>query len=290
MPFDPVRYLETILAAPDSRATPRTDDPSDCPALQRLVMIIDHLRGEYGCPFDKKQTLSALVCDLKDEIFELEESILKNDSASASREIGDLFLILLMARRILWEENHVTMGRILGDAALKMVSRHPHVFEEHLPDKSLEAIWETWEEKKRKEPEHKDRTSVLDGIPVTMPALSIASKQGQKAGRVGFDWKSADEVASKVEEEWGEVLEARSQGKERLTEEIGDLLFVLAQFSRHMEIRPEEALSQATRKFRNRFVFMENEASLKGTPLSELTPESWNLLWERAKLQEKVGP
>jgi len=288
--FDPPRYLESILERPDTRSTPRTDTPDDLPAFGRLVMIIDHLRGNYGCPFDRKQTLSALVCDLKDEIFELEESILKNDDENVSREIGDLFLILLMARRILWEKNHSTMGAILTEAALKMVSRHPHVFEEHTPDKSLEAIWETWEEKKRKEPEHRDRTSVLDGIPVTMPALAIASKQGQKASRVGFDWPSVDAVLSKVEEEWSEVLEARHQGKERLTEEIGDLLFVMAQLSRHMGIRPEEALSQANRKFRSRFIFMEKEASRQGRSLSELAPESWDELWEKAKSHERVKP
>jgi len=288
--FDPHHYLESLLDLQDNRAVPRTGDPSDCPAFLRLSLIIDHLRGEYGCPFDRKQTLNALVLDLKDEIFELEESILKNDGGSASREIGDLFLILFMARRILWEKTQVSLGAILDEAALKMISRHPHVFEEHNPDKSLEAIWETWEEKKRKEPEHKDRTSVLDGIPVTMPSLSIAAKIGQKAGRVGFDWPSADSVIPKIEEEWKEVLEARSQGNDRIAEEIGDLLFALAQFSRHLGIRPEEALAQANRKFKNRFLFMEKMAADQGSPLSSLTPDSWETLWEKSKLQEKQTP
>ncbi|MCL4485925.1 MAG: nucleoside triphosphate pyrophosphohydrolase [Nitrospirae bacterium] len=283
MTFDPTRYLETLSDTPDTRARPLTESPEDLRGFRRLSRIVDHLRGENGCPFDRKQTLAALVSDLKDEIFELEESVQKEDHDNIAREMGDLFVILFMARRILWERSGQSLGGILDKAAHKMVSRHPHVFETHTPEKSLEAIWETWEEKKRKEPEHRDRTSVLDGIPLTMPALTVAAKQGQKAGRVGFDWPSAEGVIPKVLEEWQEVLEARQEGSERLSEEIGDLLFVLAQFARLSGIRPEEALASANRKFKDRFQSMERAASEKGLPLSSLTAEQWENLWESAK-------
>ncbi len=288
MNFDPSRYLESLPETPDTRSLPLTETPEDLRGFRRLSRVVDHLRGENGCPFDRKQTLSALVSDLKDEIFELEESVLKDDHENIAREMGDLFVILFMARRILWERSGQSLGGILDGAARKMVSRHPHVFESPSPDKSLEAIWETWEEKKRKEPEHRDRTSVLDGIPLTMPALSIAAKQGQKAGRVGFDWSSADAVIPKVLEEWQEVLEAREEGPERLSEELGDLLFVLAQFARLSGIRPEEALTSANRKFRDRFHFMEREAAARGLPLSSLSAEQWESLWEESKKSSRL--
>ena len=126
-----------------------------------------------------------------------------------------------------------------------------------------------------------------------MPALTVAAKQGQKAGRVGFDWPSPDAVCPKVLEEWQEVLEARLEGPERLAEEIGDLLFVLAQFARLSGIRPEEALSSANRKFRDRFRFMEREAAAQGIPLADLTSEQWEALWTESKKPRKekeAGP
>ncbi len=289
MSFDPSLYLENLPDVPDNRAHPLTETPGDLQGFRRLSRIVDHLRGENGCPFDKKQTLSALVADLKDEIFELEESVQKDDSENIAREMGDLFVILFMARRILWEKSGQSLGTIFDGAARKMVTRHPHVFESPAPGKSLEAIWETWEEKKRKEPEHRDRRSVLDGIPLTMPALTVAAKQGQKAGRVGFDWRSPDEVCPKVLEEWQEVLEARLEGPERLSEEIGDLLFVLAQFARLSGIRPEEALASANKKFRDRFHFMERTAASQGIPLSDLTSEQWEALWTESKKPRKEG-
>ena len=286
--FDPARYLETLPESPDQRALPSTESADDLRGFLRLFRIIDHLRGNNGCPFDQNQTLSHLISDLKDEIFELEESVQTEDLPNIAREMGDLFIILFMARRILWEKSGVSLGDIFNGSARKMVSRHPHVFESHTPDKSLESIWETWEAKKRKEPEHTNRSSVLDGIPRTMPALTVAAKQGQKAGRVGFDWPSADAVEPKILEEWQEVLEARHEGIDRLTEEVGDLLFVLAQFARLSGIRPEEALTRANRKFRHRFHFMEREAAARGVSLSSLTPSQWEALWEESKAHTAV--
>lgn len=288
MRFDNSRYLASLPDSPDTRAVPRTEEPGDPAAVRRLSMIVDHLRGDFGCPFDRKLTLEALVSDLKDEVFELEEAVLKKETGNIAKEMGDLFLILFMARRILWDQSGISLGSILDSAAAKMVTRHPHVFEEHNPEKTLEAIWETWEETKRKEPEHRDRQSVMDGIPATMPALSVAAKQGQKASRVGFDWATPDAVLSKVEEEWQEILDARTQGPERLAEEIGDMFFALAQYSRHMGIRPEEALARANRKFRDRFSSMEQAASVRNIRLSELDPAGWESLWNAAKAQEKA--
>jgi Protein containing tetrapyrrole methyltransferase domain and MazG-like (predicted pyrophosphatase) domain len=175
------------------------------------------------------------------------------------------------------------LGEILDGASLKMVSRHPHVFESPDPQKSLEAIWETWEERKRTESGHQDRRSVLDGIPRTMPALQSAAKIGQKAGRVGFDWPNSSAVIHKIEEELAEIHAAISEGTARLAEEIGDLLFAVAQFARLSGIHPEDALAAANNKFKGRFSSMENQARRENRSLSSLSPTEWERLWNAAK-------
>ncbi len=288
MAFDPETILARLSREADIRALPVTVSESDPVCVRSLLRIVDHLRGENGCPFDKKQTLEGLLSDLKDEIFELEESLDEGDLPNVAREMGDLFLILFMFRRILWERTGVTLGEILDGSSRKMISRHPHVFEHPEPGKSLEAIWETWEEKKRAEAPHQDRRSILDGIPRTMPSLQTAAKLGQKAGRVGFDWPDASAVLSKISEEIAEIRSASSEGPERLKEEIGDLLFAVVQFSRCSGIRPEEALTAANRKFRRRFSFMEERASREGRPLASLSPADWESLWETAKNEESL--
>ena len=283
MTFDPKEYLSNIAREADPRAVPVTADPRDATAVLTLLRIVDHLRGDNGCPFDRKQTLKGLLSDLKDEVYELEESLEDGDLHNLSREMGDVFLILFMARRILWEKTTVSLGEILDGASLKMVSRHPHVFESPDPQKSLEAIWETWEEKKRAEAVHQDRRSVLDGIPRTMPALQASARLGQKAGRVGFDWTSSQSVLDKVEEECAEIRAATSEGPARLAEEIGDMLFAMAQFARLSGVRPEEALAEANKKFKRRFISMEEQATRESRALSSLSPEEWARLWENAK-------
>ena len=283
MTFDPKEYLSNIAREADPRAVPVTADPRDTTAVLTLLRIVDHLRGDNGCPFDRKQTLKGLLSDLKDEVYELEESLEDGDLHNLSREMGDVFLILFMARRILWEQTTVSLGEILDGASLKMVSRHPHVFESPDPEKSLEAIWETWEEKKRAEAVHQDRRSVLDGIPRTMPALQASARLGQKAGRVGFDWTSNQSVLDKVEEECAEIRAATSEGPARLAEEIGDMLFAMAQFARLSGVRPEEALAEANKKFKRRFISMEEQATRESRALSSLSPEEWARLWENAK-------
>ena len=283
MPFDPKEYLNHLSREHDPRATPDTSSTRDSVAMSTLLQIVDHLRGNNGCPFDRKQTVKGLLSDLKDELYELEESLEDGDLHNLSKEMGDLFIILFMTRRILWETTGVSLGEILDGASLKMVTRHPHVFETPDPEKSLEAIWETWEERKRTEAVHKDRRSVLDGVPRTMPALQVAAKIGQKASRVGFDWPDNTSVIHKIEEELAEIQAATSEGVERLSEEIGDLLFAVAQFSRLSGIRPEEALAEANKKFKGRFASMEDHATKENRTLASLSPEEWERLWSAAK-------
>ncbi|MHB8421273.1 MAG: nucleoside triphosphate pyrophosphohydrolase [Leptospirales bacterium] len=283
----PSEVLSTVerLGTP----VPRTFTEEDGAGLLRLLEIIDHLRGENGCSFDKTQTVEALLRDLKDELYELSEAVESGQPLQTSREIGDLVLILLFMRRILWEKDQTRLSDILDHVSTKMVRRHPHVFLE--PNLSIDSktIWERWEKEKRQEEEHRDRLSILDGIPRTMPALEVAFKQGQKAGRVGFDWTDEDAVWEKVIEEIGELSEARFEGPERLDHEIGDLLLAVSSYARHAGIRPEEALERANHRFDQRFRSMETRASESGQSLASLTPEQWNELWEEAKRLEQAG-
>ncbi len=266
---------------------PMTFGEADAASLLRLLEVIDHLRGENGCPFDRGQTIEALFRDLKDELYELSDAVASGQSLPISREIGDLVLILLFMRRILWEKDKTPLSDLLDHVSSKMIRRHPHVFLEPNPSIDSKTLWDRWEQEKRKEEEHRDRTSILDGIPRTMPALDVAFRQGQKAGRVGFDWTDEDSVWEKVIEEVGELAEARFEGPQRLDHEIGDLLLAVSSYARHAGIRPEEALARANQRFDQRFRHMEHRAKESGEPLSSLSPEQWNHLWESAKESER---
>ncbi|MHB1287259.1 MAG: nucleoside triphosphate pyrophosphohydrolase [Leptospirales bacterium] len=284
--FEPpsdIRIALERLSPPD----PLTFGQADAASLLRLLGVIDHLRGENGCPFDRAQTIEALHRDLKDELYELSDAIESAQSLPISREIGDLVLILLFMRRILWEKDKTTFSDLLDHVSSKMIRRHPHVFLEPNPSIDSKTLWDRWEQEKRKEEEHRDRTSILDGIPRTMPALDVAFRQGQKAGRVGFDWTDEDSVWEKVIEEVGELAEARFEGPQRLDHEIGDLLLAVSSYARHAGIRPEEALARANQRFDQRFRHMEHRAEESGEPLSSLSPEQWNHLWESAKEAER---
>jgi len=250
-------------------------------------MVIDQLRGPGGCAFDRSQTLATLLEDLREEVYELADAILAENLDEASGEISDLLTVLFFMRQIIWEKNGLLPSDLLNRSAEKMIRRHPHVFGEPDPDKKIQAIWETWEAIKKTEEEHRNRESMLDGIPRSMPALDAAQKLGRKAGRIGFDWLSPDGAWEKVLEEIGELSEARHESPERLRHEFGDLLLALSSYARHLGIRAEEALLEANKRFRNRFHQMELSASQSGKTLSSLSPEEWDDLWIAAKEKEE---
>ncbi|EQD54732.1 MazG family protein, partial [mine drainage metagenome] len=197
-------------------------------------------------------------------VYELEDAILADSLDEAAGEISDLLTVLFFMRQIIWEKNGLLASDLLNRSAEKMIRRHPHVFGEPNPDKKIRSIWETWETIKKTESEHKNRESMLDGVPKSMPALDAAQKLGRKAGRVGFDWLSPDGAWEKVLEELGELDEARRESPDRLRHEFGDLLLALSSYGRHIGIRAEEALIEANKRFRNRFYQMEISASRSG--------------------------
>ena len=261
-------------------------DP-DGEALSRLIAVIDRLRGPEGCAFDRSQTLQTLLEDLREEFYELADAISTENLAEASGEISDLLTVLLFMRQLIWEKNGLLASDLLNRSAEKMIRRHPHVFQEPDPHKKIQEIWETWEAIKKTEEEHQDRKSILDGIPGSMPALDAAQKLGRKAGRVGFDWLSADDAWEKVIEEIGELSEARNESPQRLRHEFGDLLLALSSYGRHLGIRAEEALLEANKRFRNRFHQIETSVSRSGKTLSSLSPEEWDSFWIEAKKKEE---
>ncbi|MDA8060190.1 MAG: nucleoside triphosphate pyrophosphohydrolase [Nitrospiraceae bacterium] len=262
-------------------------DGEDSKAVSRLIGVINRLRGDDGCAYDRSQTLTTLLEDLREEVYELSDAISAGNLDEASGEISDLFTVLFFMRQIIWEKNGLLVSDLLNKSAEKMIRRHPHVFENPDPDKKIGEIWETWEAIKKTEDEHRNRKSMLDGIPRSMPALDAAQKLGKKAGRVGFDWSSSEGAWEKVLEELGELSEARNESIGRLKHEFGDLLLALSSFGRHLGIRAEEALLEANNRFRNRFHQMELSASRTGKSLSALSPEEWNTLWIEAKKSEE---
>ncbi len=266
---------------------PGTGDGEE--ALLPLCTIIARLRGPEGCAFDRQQTLPSLLEDLREEVYELSDAITQKNLTGAAGEIADLLTVLLFMREILQEQNGLSLTDLFKKATDKMIRRHPHVFSEPDPGKNVQAIWETWETIKKTEEEHQDRKSLLDGVPRSMPALDAAQKLGKKAGRVGFDWPSADDAWEKVIEEVGELSEARHESLERTRQEYGDLLLALSSYGRHLGIRAEEALSEANGRFRDRFHQMEQAAAASGTSLSSLTALQWDRLWVEAKQKEGSG-
>ena len=265
---------------------PKTTEEGDGRAFLRLLEIIDHLRGDDGCPFDREQTVPHLLNDLTEEMHELREAAEDGKRTAILSEIGDMILILLFIRRILWEEKPVSMAQLLDHTSGKMVRRHPHVFLDPDPTIDRKTLWSNWEKEKKKEKEHEGRTSLLDGIPRTMSALERAFLQGKKAARTGFDWTEEEDVWEKVIEEIGELSEARSEGEDRLDHELGDLFLALTSYARHRGLRPEESLARANDRFSKRFRHMEEECRRLDRELSSLSPEEWNRLWEHAKKSE----
>ncbi len=264
-------------------------------SMERLQEIIARLRAPGGCPWDREQTAESLRTSLLEEAYEVVDAIERNHAGDLEEELGDLLINLLMQAEIASERKTFTLESIASVAAEKLVRRHPHVFGESSADSSA-AVLTQWEEIKRAERLAKGTPeamppSHLDGVARAFPALVRAQKIQKKAAKVGFDWASAQEVIDKVREEIVEVeaeLETpdAASHKERLTEEIGDLLFAVVNLSRAVSVDAESTLQSATDKFTRRFYAMERQLP-EGKDFSDLSFEEMNTLWDQAKLTEK---
>ncbi|MGF6907009.1 nucleoside triphosphate pyrophosphohydrolase [Fusobacterium sp. PH5-44] len=252
--------------------------------LSDLVEIVEILRGENGCPWDKKQTRETLKYPFLEEAYEVIEAM-ELGKDQLEEELGDLLLHIIFQASISKEKKEFDICDIINNICTKLVRRHPHVFQEK-NDISTEEVLANWEEIKKTEKNHLDRVSVLDGIPIALPALMKAEKIQKKAANVGFDWNDIQDVIKKVEEELSElkkaiVLEENNVNKEKSKEEIGDLIFSLVNLARFLKIDSTDALNKTIKKFDKRFRYIEKSCDIKNSTL-----EVMDKLWEESKNKE----
>ncbi|WP_080871809.1 nucleoside triphosphate pyrophosphohydrolase [Oceanobacillus timonensis] len=246
----------------------------------REVMAV--LRGPDGCPWDKKQTHESLRYHTIEEVYELIEAIDEEDDDHIVEELGDLLMHVLLHSQIGEDNGYFTIDDVIQSISDKMIYRHPHVFQSAVAD-TEEAVLENWEELKKQE-KGKDRESVLDGVPTYLPALTKAYKLTSKAGRVGFEWEHVGEVWDKLKEEIEEVIEAvQEKDKTDVEEELGDVLFVLANISRYYKVHPEVALERANRKFSSRFQYIEKKLLENNQTPQTVSLQEMDAYWEEAK-------
>ncbi len=251
--------------------------------FERLVSIMEKLRGENGCPWDRKQTLDSLVSYLLEETYEVVDAIRRRDYASLKEELGDLLLQVVFQAQIAKEKGLFDIEDVIKGINEKLIRRHPHVFGDKRFKDSDEVLL-NWETMKKEE---KKKASILDGVPSHLPALLRAFELQERARRVGFDWDKTEEVMKKIEEEWKEFKEAYSKGdRDKMEEELGDLLFAIVNLARFIGVNPEIALHSINEKFRRRFLYIENKAREKNRPLSSFSLEEMENWWEEAKKKE----
>src|SRR5947208_7498846 len=228
-------------------------------SFDELVQLMQTLRGPNGCPWDRKQTLPSLKPFIIEESYEVVDAIDRDDRLDVAEEVGDMLLEAVFVAELTREEGSFDIYDSITAIHEKLVRRHPHVFGD-VEAKDAEQVLVNWEKLKNEERKAEDK-SLLAGVPQALPALLKASRLTEKAARVGFDWRAAEDVFTKLDEELQEVHEAIRSGVEsNVHEEIGDLLFTIANLARKLNVNPEEALQSTNRKFMTRFESMEREA------------------------------
>lgn len=246
-----------------------------------LVEIVRKLRKE--CPWDKEQTHKSIRHNLIEEAYETVEAIDNDDFEELKKELGDLLLHVVMHSAMAEEENKFTMDEVITVIKDKLIYRHPHVFGNVKVNDSKE-VKHNWEKLKQSE---NNRDSVISGIPKSLPALIKAYRVQEKAGNVGFDWTNSDDVWKKVEEEIFELRKTIEIGeRDKIEEELGDLLFALVNYSRFLKINPESALNKAVEKFTRRFQLIEKELKAQGKDIYSATLEEMDAIWEKVKKEK----
>lgn len=248
-------------------------------AIDDLLRVMERLRAPDGCPWDREQTHETLKTQLLEECYEVLEAIEDRDTKGLQEELGDVLLQVVFHAQLAKERGSFDFDKVAQGIADKLIRRHPHVFGDQKLETS-EQVLETWQQLKQKE--KPERTSVLDGVPKTLPALMHAQEIQKKAARVGFDWKESREVMEKVREEVHELEEVLDD-QEKFEDEVGDLLFVAVNLARHGKIDAEEACRKATQKFIERFKTVEKLRENNGKPWEAFTPTELEALWQEAK-------
>ncbi len=266
-------------------------------AVEQLLALMARLRDpERGCPWDRAQTFSTIAPYTIEEAYEVADAIEHGDPAHLRDELGDLLFQVVFHARMAQERGWFDFAAVAEGIHAKLVRRHPHLFAG--ADLAPEDLVRVWEEQKAQEraaaPQRRGGGSaVLGGVPRALPALARAEKLGRRAARVGFDWPDPQAVRAKVLEELAEIeqvlaVDAGATGtggaSQELVGELGDLLFAIVNWSRHLHIDPESALRGANDKFERRFAHMESLARERGLELAQLSAAQWEALWREAKL------
>ena len=272
------------------RSLPRSGEP-----FRDLVALMARLRTPgTGCPWDIEQTFETIAPYTIEEAYEVADAIQRRDMGELKSELGDLLFQSVFHARMAEEAGHFDIDEVIRGLVAKMVDRHPHVFGEASID-SAEAQTGAWEVMKAAERAKKakdDPVSALDGVAVALPALMRAEKLTKRAGRVGFDWPSPEPVLDKLQEEIGELKEAIAEplrDQAHVAEELGDMLFVVANLCRKLEVDPEEALRAANAKFVKRFAGMEELARSRGQDFAKLSLDEQEALWTAVKAAQRRG-
>ena len=248
-------------------------------AFLRLVKIMDELREK--CPWDKKQTIQTLRTLTIEETYELADAITENNWKGIKEEIGDILLHIVFYARIGSEQNQFTLQEAIQGICEKLIARHPHIYGD-VQVNNEEDVKQNWEKLKLKE----GKKSVLGGVPKGLPAVVKATRLQEKAKQVGFEWDNRDQVWDKVEEEIAEMKEAiDTNDQHKIENEFGDVLFSLINYARFLQIDAENALEKTNKKFVERFTRMEQQALQHGKPLSEMTLQEMDSIWNSIKKQ-----
>ena len=278
-------------------------------AFGRFLDVLDALRA--NCPWDKKQTNESLRPNTIEETYELCDALIKNDIPDICKELGDVLLHICFYAKIAEEKAQFDMADVCNALTKKMITRHPHVYHPsqidaenprplpYVPENydnsgtpsdsgkitTVTQVLENWEQIKLKEKDGNER--VLSGVPEALPSLIKAYRIQDKARNVGFDWEDKQDVWKKVREELDELeAELAHEDKQRSTEELGDFLFSVINAARLYKLNPDNALEMTNRKFINRFNYIEDHSIMKGKPLTEMTLEEMDALWNEAKKNE----
>ena len=264
-------------------------------SFDELVAVMQRLRDPGGCPWDHEQTYQSLSQYLLEEAYEtfdaIQEADATGDTTNLREELGDLLLQVVFHATIGKERGDFNIDDVAAGVTKKLILRHPHVFGDTKLERA-EDVLDNWDKLKADERAasgkvEKVRDSILDEVPIHFPALLEGLKLTKKAAKTGFDWENADEIFEKLDEEAGELRAAIKSGDTaNAAEEIGDLLFVVMNLARHLDVEPETALKKTNHKFRKRFKFIEDELKQKGTTLEDASLGEMDALWNEAKTKK----
>jgi ATP diphosphatase len=275
----------------DSSAPPAGNSAAAAHAFDRLVSIMARLRGAGGCPWDREQTLQSLRGFLLEETYEVLDAIDREDYDALRGEIGDLIFEGVFLAQIARDEGHFSIADSLDAITAKLVRRHPHIFGDSAGRVETPGqVVEQWQQIKAREQQDAGvQRSLLGGIAPALPALLRAHEIGSRVGAVGFEWARPIDVVSKIEEEVAEVRRAvEREGAARTEEEIGDLLFSIANLSRRLGVEPESALRKANAKFCKRFAGVERALEARGRSVHDASLDEMEAEWQRVKAAETV--